>query len=274
MSTTKGPPQKTITDLNNEVKKYLWAAFQNKKKIIKLAEITMTYLNKAKKIKMKEDAIRRHQEETRDLKDDQKEELKTRKLIFGLLKQLNRELQYLEVEWGKYVDIKKIMEAADNPWPRMKKLLIPVETPQEAAKAPAPKKATARKILIVEDEAIIIKSLSYFLLQADYQVSFALNAEDGLKKAQEEKPHLILLDIMMPGMNGFQFLDKIQRMDEIADIPVIILSSLSRESDILEGLGRGATDYITKPFSPQVLLSKINKILKPKNENLSNSSHH
>ena len=51
MSTTKGPPQKTITDLNNEVKKYLWAAFQNKKKIIKLAEITMTYLNKAKKIK-------------------------------------------------------------------------------------------------------------------------------------------------------------------------------------------------------------------------------
>jgi two-component system alkaline phosphatase synthesis response regulator PhoP len=117
----------------------------------------------------------------------------------------------------------------------------------------------------VEDEAIIIKSLSYFLLQANYQVSFALNAEDGLSKAQKEHPHLILLDIMMPGMNGFQFLDKMQRMDRIADIPVIILSSLSRESDILEGLGRGATDYITKPFSPQVLLSKINKILKPKN---------
>lgn len=266
MSASKDPQQKSLTNLNNEVKKYLWAAFQNKKKIIKLAEITMSYLHKAKKMKMKEDAIRRHQEETRELRDDQQEELKTRKLIFGLLKQINKELNYLEVELGKYEQIKKIMEAADNPWPRVKKLEIPIETPKEkVTEAPVSQKAKAQKILIVEDEAIIIKSLSYFLLQANYQVSFALNAEDGLIKAQKERPHLILLDIMMPGMNGFQFLDKMQRMDRIADIPVIILSSLSRESDILEGLGRGATDYITKPFSPQVLLSKINKILKPKN---------
>jgi len=107
----------------------------------------------------------------------------------------------------------------------------------------------------------MIKSISYSLLQANYIVLFSLNAEDGLKKAAEEKPDLILLNIMMPDINGYQVLGRLKTNKATSKIPTIILSALSRESDILQGLENGASDYLTKPFSPKALLKKINNIL-------------
>jgi DNA-binding response OmpR family regulator len=70
----------------------------------------------------------------------------------------------------------------------------------------------------------------------------------------------------MPGLNGYQVLARLKKDERTAHIPVIILSALSRETDILEGLDRGATDYLTKPFSPEILLSKIKKVLSTKND--------
>lgn len=117
------------------------------------------------------------------------------------------------------------------------------------------------KILIIEDDPIVIKLIGYFLIKENYSVSFGFNGEEGLVKAIKEKPDLILLDIMMPVMDGFQLLEILKTDKELADIPIIILSSLSQDADILRALKKGASDYLTKPLSPQILLAKIKKYL-------------
>jgi len=129
------------------------------------------------------------------------------------------------------------------------------------------------KILIVEDDRTTIKIISHLLEQHDYKVGFAMDAEDGLKQAIKDRPDLILLDIMLPGMDGLQLLSKLQASDATQRIPVVVLSSLSGEKDILKGLEKGATDYILKPFSPQILFFKIKKILSLKNEHFANNRH-
>lgn len=132
---------------------------------------------------------------------------------------------------------------------------------------------TPTKILIIEDDATTIKIIQHILEQHDFAVEYTSDAEAGLKKAFKEKPALILLDIMLPGMDGFQLLTKLQSAEETSRIPVVILSSLAGEKDILKGLEKGATDYILKPFSPQILFFKIKKILGLKNEHLANNRH-
>jgi len=117
------------------------------------------------------------------------------------------------------------------------------------------------KILIIEDDPIVIKLIGYFLIKENYSVSFGFNGEEGLVKAIKEKPDLILLDIMMPVMDGFQLLEILKTDKELANIPIIILSSLSQDADILRALKKGASDYLTKPLSPQILLAKIKKNL-------------
>ncbi len=129
------------------------------------------------------------------------------------------------------------------------------------------------KVLIVEDDRTTIKIIAHILEQHNFKVSSTTEAEEGLKKAFKEKPDLILLDIMLPGMDGFQLLTKLQATEETARIPVIILSSLSGEKDILKGLEKGATDYILKPFSPQILFFKIKKIMSLKNERFTFNRH-
>jgi PleD family two-component response regulator len=179
---------------------------------------------------------------------------------------------------------------------KMIKKILTLSTPYEA-KQPTPKKRTkpqkkqaaskektkltkngqktldAAKILIVEDDRTTIKIITHILEQHNFIVGSATEAEDGLKKAFKAKPDLILLDIMLPGMDGFQLLAKLQASEEMSRIPVIILSSLSGEKDILKGLEKGATDYVLKPFSPQILLFKIKKIMSLKNEHLASSRH-
>jgi len=155
--------------------------------------------------------------------------------------------------------------------------------PQKKRAAPSPAKgkskakkqdvASLTKILIIEDDPTTIKIITHILQQHAFEVGFTSDAEDGLKKAFKERPALILLDIMLPGMDGFQLLTKLQSNDATSRIPVVILSSLSGEKDILKGLEKGATDYILKPFSPQILLFKIKKILSLKNEHLADNRH-
>jgi CheY-like chemotaxis protein len=117
----------------------------------------------------------------------------------------------------------------------------------------------AKKILVVDDDPTVIKIISHFLQKENYRVSTSLSGVEGLKKAFRENPDLILLDIMMPDLNGFQFLSIYRKDEENGRTPVLILSSLSEEADVLKGLEIGAADYITKPFSPQVLVAKIKK---------------
>jgi CheY-like chemotaxis protein len=128
---------------------------------------------------------------------------------------------------------------------------------------------TTAKILIVEDDRTTIKIIGYLLEQHHYKVLSASDAEDGLKLVFKEIPDLILLDIMLPGMDGFQLLAKLKANQQTSRIPVIILSSLSGEKDVLKGLEKGASDYILKPFSPQILFFKIKKILAFRNEQIS-----
>jgi PleD family two-component response regulator len=129
------------------------------------------------------------------------------------------------------------------------------------------------KVLIIEDDQTTINIIKHILELHDFNVRFALDAEDGLKMVFKDKPGLILLDIMLPGMDGFQLLTKLQSTEETSQIPVIILSSLSGEKDILKGLEKGAVDYILKPFSPQILFFKIKKIMSLKNERFALNRH-
>jgi DNA-binding response OmpR family regulator len=118
-----------------------------------------------------------------------------------------------------------------------------------------------KKILIIEDDNIIIKIIEHFLENEDYSVSVAQDGEVGLKKIIEDKPDLILLDIMVPSMSGLQLLEKLKEDTQLSQIPIIIISSLSQDEDILKGLEKGAMDYVPKPFSPQILIAKVKKYL-------------
>lgn len=248
MSAKKETVNENIQKLNNELKKYLWGTTQNKEKIIRLIESNISNLSKAVKIKEKE----------RELLTALK---KTGKKNTLTPDRTARELSYLEQELKKMANIQADLTSPKRSWPQPQQAEVATPAQEKAGKKVARDKKQAYKILIIEDEPIIIKSVSYFLLQEKFSVLFSLNAEDGLSKTLSEKPDLIISDIMMPGINGYQFLSRLKKTKEISHIPVIIISSLSRESDILQGLERGATDYLTKPFSPNVLLSKIKKIL-------------
>ena len=128
----------------------------------------------------------------------------------------------------------------------------PVEAPEFNGK---------RKILFVDDDPTVTKIFSHFFAKEDFEVLVATNGEEGLEKTRESQPDIILLDIMMPIMNGFEFLEQKKKEPNIAGIPVILVSSFSQDDEILKGLGSGALDYIVKPFSIPVLVAKVKKVL-------------
>lgn len=129
----------------------------------------------------------------------------------------------------------------------------------EETPLPRPSASDKKKIFVVDDDPTTLKIIAHFLERENFSVRTSLSGAEGLKMAFQDNPDLILLDIMMPDLNGFQFLSIFQKDKQTARIPVIILSSLAEEADVLRGLGTGAVDYITKPFSPPVLLAKIKK---------------
>ncbi|AWG95687.1 phosphate regulon transcriptional regulator PhoB [Actinobacillus pleuropneumoniae] len=117
------------------------------------------------------------------------------------------------------------------------------------------------KILIVEDERAIREMISLFLLQQNYQVLEAEDYQSAVKKLSE-KPKLILLDWMLPGRSGIQFIQYLKKSEETAQIPILMLTARSSEDDCIVCLNTGADDYVTKPFSPKVLIARIESLLR------------
>lgn len=114
-----------------------------------------------------------------------------------------------------------------------------------------------QKILIVDDSPTERYFLSDILIKNGFSVSTAENGEEALQKIKADKPQLILMDIVMPGQNGFQVTRAISRDPDTQDVPVIICTSKGQETDRIWGLRQGARDYIVKPVDPQELLAKI-----------------
>ena len=130
-----------------------------------------------------------------------------------------------------------------------------------------PKKQGQQKVLIVEDDAFLINIYSTKFEGEGYTVFVAENGEEGLKKAFKEKPDIILLDILMPKLNGFGFLEKIKVEKEFNEIPIILLTNLSQNKDIEKGLAMGANDYLVKAhFMPSEIVEKVENILRKKDK--------
>ena len=114
---------------------------------------------------------------------------------------------------------------------------------------------------MADDDPLSIKLLNFRLKSVGHEVIFAVNGGEALEVATKEKPDLILLDIMMPVMNGLQVLRKLKSQEETKNIPVIMLTAKMQEKDIVVGLEGGAADYVTKPFSFAELNARVNHVL-------------
>lgn len=122
-------------------------------------------------------------------------------------------------------------------------------------------KSKTKRILVVEDEERIRKIISIIIRGEDIDIDEAADGKEALDKVLNEKYDLIILDLMIPEIDGFGVLDKIRNNPETADLPVIIVSARTSDRDILEGLKGGANYYIPKPFEPQELTSSLELIL-------------
>ena len=117
-----------------------------------------------------------------------------------------------------------------------------------------------RKILLVDDSKTELFALSDILSKRGYEVRTAENGEEALRRLSEEKPDLILMDVVMPGQNGFQLTRSITRDPLYADVPVIMCTSKNQETDRVWGMRQGARGYITKPVDPAELQAKIDAL--------------
>ena len=122
----------------------------------------------------------------------------------------------------------------------------------------------AEHILVVDDEEDILELVSYNLTRAGYRVTGVTSGEEAIKSARSKLPDLVLLDLMLPGVDGLEVCNTLKRDQRTANIPVVMLTARGEEADIVSGLELGADDYITKPFSPRVLLARIKAVLRRK----------
>ena len=120
----------------------------------------------------------------------------------------------------------------------------------------------SKNILVVEDDSNIRELISFNLKNEGHQVSEANDGEAGIDKAREKLPDLILLDLMLPGIQGLDVCRIIKSDQETKETPIIMVTALGQEEDIVKGLETGADDYITKPFSIKVLIARVNAVLK------------
>ncbi|MGD9145046.1 MAG: response regulator [Anaerolineae bacterium] len=118
-----------------------------------------------------------------------------------------------------------------------------------------------KKILVAEDEPDIRDLIAITLRYAGYKVLEAIDGEDAVNKAREESPDLILLDVRMPNMNGYQACILLKAQDSTRGIPIIFLSARGQETEIKRGLELGAEEYILKPFAPDELYRRVDRIL-------------
>jgi len=118
------------------------------------------------------------------------------------------------------------------------------------------------RILVVDDEPDITGLVAYHLARIGYQVSTATNGQDALKAAREERPDLVVLDLMLPGVSGYEVLQELRKRKETRDVGIILLTARREEVDRVKGLALGADDYLTKPFSPQELTLRVAAVLR------------
>jgi len=120
-----------------------------------------------------------------------------------------------------------------------------------------------KTILIIEDDKFLRELISQKLIKEGYNISEAVDGEEGIKKIKEEKPGLVLLDLILPGIDGFEVLTKMREDPSLSSIPVIILSNLGQKEDVERGLKLGAADYLIKAhFTPDEIIDKIKTVMK------------
>jgi len=124
----------------------------------------------------------------------------------------------------------------------------------------------SRNVLVVDDEPNIVISITFLMKQKGYEVRTASNGEEALQALNEKVPDLILLDVMMPKPDGYEVCQIIRATAKWKDIPVIMLTAKGREVEREKGFAMGADDYITKPFSTQELVAKVQAILEGNRE--------
>ncbi len=125
---------------------------------------------------------------------------------------------------------------------------------------------SAKKILVVEDEKDIHELIAYNLKREGYEILSSYSGDKVFEKALSGQPDLILLDIMLPVMNGLDVCRELKSNDKTTHIPIVMLTAKNEDVDIITGLELGAEDYITKPFSPKVLIARIRAVLRRKHE--------
>lgn len=118
------------------------------------------------------------------------------------------------------------------------------------------------RILVVDDEPDITALVAYHLAKAGYRVSTASSGAEALRSAREERPDLVILDLMLPGTSGYDVLADLRQREETRDAGVILLTARREETDRIRGLSLGADDYLTKPFSPQELTLRVGAVLR------------
>src|ERR1700680_2219457 len=137
----------------------------------------------------------------------------------------------------------------------------------EYAEQPSPVRTMAtqlstERVLVVDDEPDIVALVAYHLAKAGYRVATAANGQDALGLARRERPAMVVLDLMLPGLSGWDVLEQLRSDDATRDVAVLMLTARKEEADRIRGLSLGADDYLTKPFSPQELVLRVGAILR------------
>lgn len=118
-----------------------------------------------------------------------------------------------------------------------------------------------KKILIIEDDPSFLRAVSHIVEKEGYNVTTASNGMTGLRMAKEDKPDLLILDVMLPGLDGFEICSRLRNEPETAKLPIIMLSAKGQEADRTTGLKVGADEYLTKPVNRELLLEKLTSLL-------------
>jgi two-component system phosphate regulon response regulator PhoB len=129
---------------------------------------------------------------------------------------------------------------------------------------PTSEQTVGHQILVVDDEEDLLELVRYNLTREGYRVSCVATGEEALKAARKQPPDLIVLDLMLPAVDGLEVCRRLKGDSKTRDVPIIMLTAKSEESDMVLGLERGADDYIAKPFSPRVLSARVKALLRRK----------
>jgi two-component system phosphate regulon response regulator PhoB len=138
----------------------------------------------------------------------------------------------------------------------------PVRTASSAALTIPSQPRGRKRILVVDDEKDLVDLITYNLQRNGYDILAAYNGNDAIDIANREQPDLVILDLMLPGTDGTEVARKLKADSRTAQIPIIMLTAKSEETDVVVGLTLGADDYVTKPFSVKILLARLNTVLR------------